>query len=355
MKVMKIINSILFLSILTTFVSCNGQGQKTPDPKKNQQPAIGHTVSAIGKKTDCIFQDRNNNYWFASNGEGAFRYDGKTITQITTKDGLCSDFVWSITEDKQGNLWFTTRDGFCCYNGTSFINYTATIKNAPYGKFQYSKDGLFFGHLNGVCYYDGTSFTNFVIHPDNYKPPTHTMYRPYEVYCTLVDHSGKVWFGTQEKGVCIYDGKTFSFITGKDLDGPAVRSIFQDKKGNLWFGNNGGGLYQYNGTALRNITEENKLSNDEFLKERMPVDKPGSLARVFAINDDEDGNIWIGTVDAGVWKYDGVKLTNYTTKDGLSTNSVYGIYKDKKGKLWFISNGETIFNFDGQKFVKAAF
>jgi uncharacterized protein YegP (UPF0339 family) len=39
----------------------------------------------------------------------------------------------------------------------------------------------------------------------------------------------------------------------------------------------------------------------------------------------------------------------------LSTNSVYGIYKDKKGKLWFISNGETIFNFDGQKFVKAAF
>lgn len=207
--------------------------------------------------------------------------------------------------------------------------------------------------LHGICYYDGKSFANFTIHPSSYTPPANTNYRSYGVYCTLVDKSGKVWFGTQEKGVCVYNGINFSFIDNKDLAGPAVRSIFQDKSGILWFGNNGGGLFRYDGKTLRNITEENNLINYEFLREKKLIDKQGSLARVFAINEDDEGNLWVGTVDAGVWKYDGRNLTNYSSKDGIPGNSVYVIFKDKKGKLWFVSNGETLLHFDGQKFYKA--
>ena len=348
-------NTILSLSILAIFSSCNAQTPTAAPERSTQAVLIGDTVSAIGKNIDFIFQDKNDHYWFATNGEGAYRYDGKAIIRFTEKDGLCSNFVWSIAEDSNGHLWFTTRDGICSFNGSKFANYTNVIKSAAYGKLRYKKGGLFFGHLNGLCFYDGASFTNFAIHPPGYKPPAHTVYRPYEVYCTLVDKAGRVWFGTQEKGVCVYDGTTFSFIDGKDLDGPAVRSIYQDRNGILWFGNNGGGLFRYDGTTLRNITEEKKLTNHEFLKQKKLVDKQGSLARVFAINEDEDGNLWIGTVDAGVWKYDGTHLTNYTIKDGLSGNAVYVIYKDKKGKLWFVTNGEAVFQFDGQKFSRVAF
>lgn len=337
--------------------SCNGQNQKAIDDKATQASilSIGDTVSALGHNIDFIYQDKNDVYWFASNGNGLYCYNGKTILNITSRHGLCSNFVWSIAEDINGKLWVVTRDGFCTFDGKVFTNYTETIKNAPQGRLSYSIGGLFFGHKEGVCFYDGKSFTNFTIHPFGYSPPSHTTYRPYEVYCTLVDRWGKVWFGTQEKGVCVYDGIKFSFIDGKDLDGPAVRSIFQDKNNVLWFGNNGGGLFSYDGKTLRNITEENKLVNYEFLKEKKPVDKEGSLARVFAINEDVDGNMWIGTVDAGVWKYDGTDFTNYTTRDGLSGNSVYVIYKDKKGKLWFVANGEAVHHFDGQKFSKVIF
>ena len=120
-------------------------------------------------------------------------------------------------------------------------------------------------HLDGICFYDGKSFTNFVIHPLFYKPETSSLYRSYSAYCTLVDKSSNVWFGTQEKGVCVYDGKRFSFLNDKDLAGPAVRSIYQDKAGILWFGNNGGGFYRYDGKTLRNITEENTLGKYKFL------------------------------------------------------------------------------------------
>jgi ligand-binding sensor domain-containing protein len=118
-------NSILCLSILISFASCNGQNQGPPENKIAQTVTIniGDTVQDIGENIGCILQDRNGSYWFASNGEGAYRYNGKAITHITDKNGLCSNFVLRIEEDVNGNLWFSTRDGICSFNGTSFTNY----------------------------------------------------------------------------------------------------------------------------------------------------------------------------------------------------------------------------------------
>lgn len=350
------VNSIILFSILTVFTSCNGQNQKIAKNKTDQTVSIniGDTVSDLGKNIDCVFQDKNDNYWFASNGDGVYKYNGKTLIHITEKDGLLSNYVLTIQQDINGNLWFTTRDGICQFDGTKFTVYTDIIKNSPFGKLKYSKGGLFFGHLNGVCFYDGTSFTNFTIHPDNYKPSPSDMNRPYSIYSTLVDKDGNVWFGTQSQGVCRYDGKTFTYLTEKNLAGPAVRTMFQDKWGNLWFGNNGGGLYRYDGKTLTNITEEKKLGNPEFLKGNFN-DKLGSLARVWTINEDNEGKLLIGTIDAGVWKFDGTNLTNYTTKEGLTGNAIWTIYKDKKNELWFVVNGEAICKFNGQTFAKYEF
>lgn len=345
---------MLCISFLTAFVSCNGQSKKKSENKSEVRATIGNTVSQLGKNIDCILQDSNNNYWFASNGEGVYCFNGRTLTHLTDKDGLCSNYVFKIEQDIHQNLWFSTRDGICQFDGKKFTDYTDMIQKAPTRKLHYSKGGLFFGHLNGICFYDGTSFTNFVIHPDNYKPYPSDLNRPYSVYSTLVDKAGNVWFGTQSQGVCRYDGETFTYFTEKNLAGAAVRTIFQDKSGNLWFGNNGGGLYCYDQKKLTNITEEKNLENPDFLKGHFN-NKPGSLARVWAINEDNEGHLLIGTIDAGVWKLDGTNLTNYTTTDGLSGNSIWAIYKDKKGELWFVTNGEAICKFNGETFNKVEF
>lgn len=76
------------------------------------------------------------------------------------------------------------------------------------------------------------------------------------------------------------------------------------------------------------------------------------MARIYTINEDNFGNLWIGTVDAGVWKYDGNNLTNYTTKNGLTSNAVNCIYKDKNGELWFGTDGDGICKFNGNTFIK---
>jgi ligand-binding sensor domain-containing protein len=91
------------------------------------------------------------------------------------------------------------------------------------------------------------------------------------------------------------------------------------------------------------------LGNAEFLKGRRLIDKPASLARVFAINEDRVGCLWIGTADAGVWKLDGNVLRNYTEADGLAGKAVTVIYKDKAGDLLFVS-GSVVHRLIGEKF-----
>lgn len=341
------------VNFFPTATSCADLNQKLLSPTGKVQ--IGHRVMALGKNIGSIFQDKNKNYWFASNGEGVFFYDGKMLFQITEKDGLCSNFVTKIEADANEHLWFSTREGVCKFDGTTISNQNQNVTNASsYGLWNFYKDGLFLGHKKGICYYDGKGFTNFVIHPKSFKHSETSPVSPYDIYATLVDRVGNVWFGTQSEGVCRYDGKSFVYLKDKNLAGPAVRTMFQDKAGKLWFGNNGGGLFCYDGQTLRNITQEKGLENLDFLKGKFN-DKLGSLARVWAINEDKDGNLWVGTIDAGLWKFDGTTLTNYTTKDGLTGNAIWTIFKDAKGDLWFVTNGDTVCKFNGKTFEKFEF
>ena len=75
------------------------------------------------------------------------------------------------------------------------------------------------------------------------------------------------------------------------------------------------------------------------------------MARIYSINEDNNGHLWIGTIDSGVWRYDGKNLTNYTTTDGLTSNAVTTIYKDKKGELWFGTDGGGVCKFNGKMFI----
>jgi ligand-binding sensor domain-containing protein len=68
---------------------------------------------------------------------------------------------------------------------------------------------------------------------------------------------------------------------------------------------------------------------------------------------DKSGNIWFGTSAEGVYRYDGKEFTQFTKKDGLSSNGISFIIGDKYGDIWFGSS-EAITRFDGKKFTNIA-
>ena len=338
------------------FASCKGNDRRPAEGRINPLAAAlpGDTVSALGNNICSMTEDRNGNFWFASNGEGAFVYDGKILRNIRMKHGLCSDNVLSIREDKNGTLWFSAGSGNCTWNGHLFSNVTEWMKNAAEGSPVFSESGLVFNLQNSQCYYNGLAFCRFNIHPATYHPPANDLNRPYQIYSYLVDSSGTAWFGTQSEGVARFEGKKISYITGKNLNGPAVRTIFRDRAGMMWFGNNGGGLFRFDGKNLRNITMENGLGNPAFLEGRL-TGNVNSLARVWTINEDSNGKLWIGTIDAGLWTISGERLHHFNTAKGLPGNSVWASCKDRSGNLWFVFEGKYVVKWNGQNFESFSF
>ena len=68
-----------------------------------------------------IAEDKKGNIWFGDRDAGIWKYDGKQFENYTIKDGLTNDFVLSIYEDKIGELWFGMTDGHIYkFNGNTF-------------------------------------------------------------------------------------------------------------------------------------------------------------------------------------------------------------------------------------------
>ena len=58
--------------------------------------------------------------WAGTWGGGVSRFDGKTWTNYTVKQGLAGDIVYSIVQDAQGVMWFGTNAGLTRYDGKTW-------------------------------------------------------------------------------------------------------------------------------------------------------------------------------------------------------------------------------------------
>ena len=161
-----------------------------------------------------------------------------------------------------------------------------------------------------------------------------TSYGPSNITRNIIqDRNGDVWLATWE-GIIRYDGKSFTNFTNKEgLRRFRVFTILEDRKGNIWFGTVGAGVYCYDGKLFTNFTTKEGLAND----------------RLGCIYEDKKGNIWFGTM-GGISCYDGKTFTNFTTNDGLTSNDINSIIEDKNGNFWIGTRGEACF-YDGKTFT----
>ena len=72
----------------------------------------------------CIFQDSYGFLWFATQGGGISKFDGKSFTNYDKQDGLVGNDVICITEDEHNSIWIGTVDGVSKYDRKKFTNYT---------------------------------------------------------------------------------------------------------------------------------------------------------------------------------------------------------------------------------------
>ncbi|UEG51847.1 histidine kinase [Mucilaginibacter daejeonensis] len=341
---------LYLLLLISVFCLCCGQNKIKPH-QDHINYTIKDTVTAYGpsRMVRNIKQSKNGTLLIAASFGGVFSYDGKSFTNLTSKIG--SRRYWNVLEDRRRHLWFATTDsGVYQYNGKIFRHFTTREglpSNCIFSIVEDKAGHIWLGTGNGVSRYDGRSFQNLTTKDGLSNHSVHTIFE---------DRTGKLWFGT-DGDACVYDGKTFTVFKNKEgKPFHNVGSIIQDRKGNIWFGASiiedrkgdtllvSGGLWRYDGSTFTKVSKRGASAIAEDSKGNIWTTGASStngvgnwvLARYDAkslydnipkvteimsvrkmlcdILEVNDGSIWFGSMN-GVYRYDGQTITDFRSKE----------------------------------------
>jgi len=249
------------------------------------------------------------------------------------KEGLVHSGTGSrevIIQDKEGFLWFSTHHGLSRFDGIEFKNFkyesdnpSSLGDNFTVGIVEADDGKIWIGTADhGMYIFDpttesftqlGEEFTDVCGHGMN------TLNK---------DQEGNIWIGTRFDGFCKWVKKTGQFQHIKDLsDG---HHFYQQKNGTIWLGE-GGGLY--------------KILPDEQLKHMpMPgVSENWRYRQVHDVGEVENKSFLLTTSFEGFWLFD-LHEETFTDARQLfplkNSNVPYSFYRDQNENIWIGGNGE---------------
>jgi signal transduction histidine kinase/ligand-binding sensor domain-containing protein/DNA-binding response OmpR family regulator len=302
--------------------------------------------SLIGKSIRSIFIDKKGIYWVGTNHGGVNKYDKNlaffNLRQSNPFDpfGLTNPFVSSFVEGPKGDIYIgTDGGGLNLYHPkTGLFDHPRLTSGEKYKNLKIlamERVGydLWIGTFQEGVYVLNmqTGAVKHYLKGEGSKTLSNN-----EIFCIKKDSRGNVWIGTNGGGVNLYDYKSDTFKrwdkkTADSLgfaiaDNGFIRAIEEDKFGNIWVGSIGAGITVYN-----------QSSNTGKI-----LDWSSGLPRnnIHSIYSDKAGNMWVGTPGGGLSLYDNNtgKFTTYSESSGLSNGVVYKVLEDDLGKLWVSTN-----------------
>lgn len=288
------------------------------------------TVRALGiERLTSIRLDAAGNVWLTSRGMGAVGLLPQGAVRFTRDEGLLSDDLLCMEQDREGNYWFGSISGLSRLKGMQFINFTPrdglpdgmvwAIHEEPDGK------TLLLGcNSGGISTCDGEKW-----HP--WESPD--WIRRTAVRCFLRDSRGRLWVGTADGLACL-EGRRWARHRPEDgLPGAVVRALAEDRAGRVWVATDRGlGIRGERGWSA------------------VPSNPLFGRQGISALHTDREGRMWVGNPE-GAAVYDGRSWRNFTTREGLPDNRVTSFSEGPDGKLWITTFGGGICRLDGGAFT----
>jgi ligand-binding sensor domain-containing protein/signal transduction histidine kinase len=408
------------------------------------------TPGLNNNQIDYLFEDSHTNLWIGTDSGGvALEKDGRIKNFALGHNGHEGRLV-SACEDSTGAVWLYTADAHLGrYQDGKMAVWNFNFKSPAVCR-------MIVAEKSGSLWI-GEDWGMFSFRPSNFSPPAFAIdqliraqrldyilasrrggtwrlvnghvqkwgaaqlekdFGPYPwgndiIKAACEDQNGNLIVGTLGAGVFWYqpDGKYFQISTNEDLSSPFVLCLCMDHDGNLWVGTDGGGLDRIRrkifdtppGLDSRNVQSLAPGKNGGLWVafgalgaahwntrgiQEFPV---GPLHDAWTVLADQQGTVWAGTRDQGLFQFetnhfqfvtaaevlgpqisalfedhagqlwvgtpnglarrDGHDWKIYTTRDGLPGNAVSAIAEDAAGHLWIGTEDSGLACFKDGKFV----
>ncbi len=352
----------IWIGTLTHLYSLNPGTEKATlylhDPMDNR--------SLSNNSIRTIYTGRNGFIWIGTSDGGVsvikpplnrFHHIRKKYNQPVT---LFSNHVRSFGEDKNGVILIGQDKGLSFFSpsGYSFRHQNPALDKILKDKAVYtikvSQDNTYWigTRTSGLLKYNPGERTWKWFSSNPAHPLSSYSINSNNVISLLEDHAGNMWIGTNGNGLSKYDPHTGVFthyIHSPDSEGSLshnrIYAILEDRKHHIWVGTAGGGI-----NRLDSVT-------NQFVHYSSVRSDTGTFYfnYILSLHEDHNHNIWAGTFGSGLiaLNYETGKISEFTRKDGLPDDVIYGILEDNKGRLWLSQNeGITVFNPKNHEIIK---
>jgi ligand-binding sensor domain-containing protein/signal transduction histidine kinase/DNA-binding response OmpR family regulator len=317
-----------------------------------------------------IYEDQKGNIWMATS-EGIYTLDNvadtlkKIILPLTNSTSVKTD-VRAVLVDRKDNVWVGTTNGLIKMqvqqNVATGVTYTRNIQfpetvsaNFITALAEDRFGRIWIGTLNsGIDIYDPQTQKFTHLNSNNTeKKLIHNNIRR-----IFVSNTGQIWIGTQE-GITILN-EDFDVVehlqqndgVSQSLSQNSIHAIFQDQTGNMWVGTYFGGL-NYTNVIHTDFKVLRKKDQNNYLNNNV----------ISSIVEDENNNLWIGTEGGGLNYFkrkEGsfVVYKNEGQDDGeIGSNLIKYVYRDRHGRIWVGTHrgGLNVFDPVSKKFKKYLF
>ena len=303
---------------------------------------------AAGCRITALAHGPDGSLWIGTGNTGVLHLGGKGPAALTARDGLPDDRVQALTVTADGALWVGTQHGLGRFQGrwTVFFNGSDQPASVIYSLFQDRAGNLWAGTRRSLYRLRGGGFEELPVKG-----------APFGVRALYEDSEGALWAGSHASGLRRLRDVTFSTVTlGDRLED--VWSVYEDREKSLWFGTGDRGLLRWRAGEVTSFTTADglprnwvrviledksgalwagtpsglaRLENGRFRVWRRQDGLPDDYVRV--IYEDRDAALWIGT-NGGLARREDGRFTVTGPADGLPLERIYAMLRDRSGTLW---------------------
>ncbi len=311
---------------------------------------IHNIQDSLDKYVYTLYLDSKDNIWIGSAGFGIgiISKNHKSFINYSYKMNnakfrLTFPSIRSIYEDNRGDLYVGG------YNGLNKIDKELGVTDVITNEAVYLINKDIFGSedyltVSFESYQYGGTLYRFNKRYKTFKPIFQNVKNTF-VRCYLKDSQSELWIGMMN-GLYKYNFRTSELTliknNGVDFSKETISQIYEDEYKNIWVSTIGKGIFIFNRQSNNwtNIRKNKRNSNNI------------SSNHIYGVFKDSKKRLWICT-NSGLNLYNPINNTFkvFNENDGLPNNVVYSIIEDNQGYLWLSTNlGISRFDYDKKEF-----